>query len=289
MTYPDADWKINVDQDSLYRLIKSNTAMVMDSVNGDLTIEGLLCRNEPVPGFSLSKTLYGVELTEADSVPPVCSAISPDGLVFVTYPRTIPGYTTVTITSRNKQSQSKFLIYNSVDSAFWNTGLKFITYNAGKDTIHVEPGIYEYNVVLPAGTVNAPALSPRIEVAGETYVITQPDALPGTARIKVIAIDTATHKDYLIHYTVMSGIDGKLTGPEVMILQNPVSDLLYIQSERPVRRIEIYTMAGIHISTEEKGGPNALTVDVSQLKPGLYIARIILEENAVVTRRIVVE
>ena len=286
MTYPDADWKVNVEQDSLYQLIKSNTARVMDSVNGNITIQGLLCRNEPIQGFDLAKTLYGIELTDEDTVPPVCSAITPDGLVFVTYPKTIPGYTTVTVTSRNKQNQSKFLIYNSVDSAFWNTGLKFITYNAGKDTIHVEPGVYEYNVALPAGTENAPALSPRIEVAGENYVITPPASLPGTTTVKVTAIDTATKQDYLIHFTVMSGIDNRESVPELTVLQNPFREkiMLGLNLEKPSQIIfNLFDISGHLVLSEEfptiQQRHPTLEINTGILPKGIYSYCVMINGN----------
>ncbi len=277
LTYPAADWKVNVDQDSLYRIVKSNTAAVLDSVNGILTVQGLLCNNEPIPGFDLSKTMYGVELSDADTVPPVISAITPDGLVFVTYPKTIPGYTTVTITSKNKLNQSKFLIYNSKDSAYWNTDLKYITYNSGKDTIKIQPGVYDYNVVLPAGTTTAPALSPRIVVAGTVFVITPPASLPGTATIEVTAIDTATRDNYRIHFTVMSGIGDMETGSDIMVLQNPFTDFIKISVNHyksSSLRFDLFDITGrLVLSKEYKGlqqGHNQLDINAGHFQPGIY-------------------
>ncbi|MBN2275954.1 MAG: T9SS type A sorting domain-containing protein [Bacteroidales bacterium] len=286
--YPSADWKIDVEQDSLYRLIKENTVRVMDSVNGIVTVQGLLCKNEPIPGFDLEKTLYGIELGEEDTVPPVMSAITPDGLVFVSYPRSVPGYTTVTVTSKNKQTQSKFLVYNSVDSAFWNANLQFITYNAGKDTIQIQPGVYEYDVALPGGTTSAPALSPRIIVAGATYKVTQPSELPGTATIVVIAIDTATKNTYLIHYTVMSGIDDGEILPEAAVVQNPFGDRIRIRitmgRPSPVT-FELFDISGRLVLSEQyahvQAGHETLSMDAGDLPKGLYTYRVLIDGHAV--------
>jgi pectinesterase len=276
-TYPSADWKINVDQDSLYQIIKNNTATVLDSVNGTLTVQGLLCNNTPIPGFDLSKTLYGIELNEEDTVPPVISAITQDGLVFVTYPKTLPGYTTIVITSRNKLNQSKFLIYNSKDSAYWNTNLKFITYNAGKDTIQIQPGVYEYEVMLPAGSTSAPALSPRIVIAGTTCKIIPPASLPGTATIEVTAIDTATKDNYLIHFNVISGIGENEADRSAVVLQNPFGEqikVLVSLDEFSAVGFDLYDITGRLVFSKQftdlQVGQTTLGVNAGVLPKGMY-------------------
>ncbi|MBN1414880.1 MAG: T9SS type A sorting domain-containing protein [Bacteroidales bacterium] len=292
--YPSADWKVDVEQDSIYQIIKNNTYRVLDSINGEYSIQGLLYNDTPIAGFDLSVTLYGIELEENDTVPPVITAVTQDALVFVKYPSKLPGYTTVTVTSKNKQYQSLFMIYNSVDSAFWNTDLRFITYNAGKDTIKILPGVYEYDVALPGGTTSPPSLTPWIVIAGTTYKISQPASLPGTAVIKVIAIDTSTKQDYLIHYTVMSGLDNNEADEGVSVLQNPFHELItvMVNTDKPASlRFYLYDISGRLVLSKEcvvKGYTN-LEINSPGLPKGIYTYSIQMDSKIITGKLIKVE
>jgi hypothetical protein len=254
ISYPTADWKVNVEGDSLYQLIKNNTHRVLDSINNIYSVQNLLYNNIPIPGFDPSITLYGIELGEDDTVPPMLTAGVKDALVSVTYPKTLPGYSSVLITSRNKVNQSLYRIYNSIDSAFWNADLKVITYNSGKDTIPLQPGVYEYDVVLPAGTTAVPLVGAKIIVAGSVFTINQAASLPGTALIDVTAIDVDVKRQYKIHFSVLSGFRADETDTAIPVIGNPFGEQIQIMIhiEKPASLdFNLFDLTGRRVLSEE--------------------------------------
>ena len=89
---------------------------------------------------------------------------------------------------------------------------------------------------------------------------------------------------------IVSNQEVSLNNPvRFRLFPNPVRNLLFVESDQLIKRIEIYNTTGILMNTRMTGSLYSLTVNVSQLPPGLYIVNTLLENNAVVTRRIVVE
>jgi len=205
------------------------------------------------------------------------TAVAENALVFITYPKTLPGYTSVLITSKNKQNQSLYRIYNSKDSAFWNADLQLITYNSGKDTIPVQHGVYEYNVVLPAGTTTIPVLSAKVIVAGSNFIITQASSLPGTAVIDVTAIDVNVKKQYKIHFTVINGVRPDEMAQAIPVIQNPFGEQIHIavslMDTFPVN-FDLFDITGRRVLSEAyaglPGGMETLEIRAGHLPQGIY-------------------
>jgi hypothetical protein len=73
------------------------------------------------------------------------------------------------------------------------------------------------------------------------------------------------------------------------LFPNPVSDLLYLESDQVIQKIEVYTTTGTLVIAAMTGDYYASVIDVSRLTPGLYIAKTMFKNNAIVTRRFVVD
>jgi aryl-phospho-beta-D-glucosidase BglC (GH1 family) len=69
----------------------------------------------------------------------------------------------------------------------------------------------------------------------------------------------------------------------VSLYPNPVSDVLNIRSETPVQSIRIYSLTGQLVS--ENSGQNQ--IELGRLAKGNFVARILLDDNSVVTRKVI--
>lgn len=80
----------------------------------------------------------------------------------------------------------------------------------------------------------------------------------------------------------------KNTADEVIfrVFPNPVSSTLYIESDREISSIEVYNITGITVDEKRGISDFSLSMDVSDLNPGLYIIRIILSNGDIAITRV---
>lgn len=76
---------------------------------------------------------------------------------------------------------------------------------------------------------------------------------------------------------------------KLRLFPNPVHDLVFIESAKRIRRIEMISTSGILTWKKDFPGLYSIPVDVSQLAAGLYFARIILEDGSTAAVTFVVE
>jgi hypothetical protein len=69
---------------------------------------------------------------------------------------------------------------------------------------------------------------------------------------------------------------------------NPTNGNLAIHSDVQFRRIDVYTLAGIRVQTQEVYGSSCM-LDLSTYEPGLYVVHVHDENGSCFTRRIVLE
>jgi len=76
---------------------------------------------------------------------------------------------------------------------------------------------------------------------------------------------------------------------KLRLFPNPVHDLVYIESDRIIQRIEIFSSSGILFFTGDAYGRYSVPVDLANLPDGLYVARITLEGHQIMTSRFIIE
>ena len=102
---------------------------------------------------------------------------------------------------------------------------------------------------------------------------------------KTIAVDISDDAVQNLNVQLVQGYDPETVGEETLHLSlypNPVADKLFIGSDKHFSSIEIYDVSGRMMITER----NVVNlVDVSSLKRGQYLLKLILEDgNAVKTK-----
>lgn len=75
----------------------------------------------------------------------------------------------------------------------------------------------------------------------------------------------------------------------IRIYPNPARDMLFIESEQAIQRVEIFNSTGRQMISTPSDGRYSCAIDVSGLNPGLFIVKIIQENNQVRTGKFTVE
>ena len=72
------------------------------------------------------------------------------------------------------------------------------------------------------------------------------------------------------------------------LFPNPASELVYIESNKLINRIEILQISGTRVLMSQDKTAYSLGVDVSALPPGLYLVQVVLESGERTTQKLVV-
>jgi len=81
--------------------------------------------------------------------------------------------------------------------------------------------------------------------------------------------------------------DSTISSQNVILYPNPVSSNFYLASKQEIQRVEIYSVSGQLIQTEQQP-ENQKEINVSDLVPGVYIVRA-FQDDAVVTKKMIVK
>ncbi len=71
------------------------------------------------------------------------------------------------------------------------------------------------------------------------------------------------------------------------VFPNPVTDILYIESDNEIKSYSIYNITGIMVKDQTGFCDFSVPADLTRLKPGIYILRISLCNGEIVTTRVV--
>jgi CotH protein. len=98
--------------------------------------------------------------------------------------------------------------------------------------------------------------------------------------------------------TRLAWLDANMIGPALSaendqaeqikcrVFPNPVSDILYIESDQEINNIVFFNITGIQVIEKSNLCDFSVGTDLSGLNPGIYIARILLSNGKVVVTRV---
>lgn len=86
-----------------------------------------------------------------------------------------------------------------------------------------------------------------------------------------------------------TAVDGNYTGVSAVcrIFPNPVHDLLYLESNKEMNNITIYSLNGVPVEKMTDYCSYTLSINVTRLKPGIYLLRIIFTNGEIVTSTVI--
>jgi hypothetical protein len=72
------------------------------------------------------------------------------------------------------------------------------------------------------------------------------------------------------------------------LFPNPASELVYIESNQAISRIEILQVSGTRMLLSQDKNVFSIGINVSALPPGLYLVQIVLESGEKISRKLVI-
>ncbi len=132
---------------------------------------------------------------------------------------------------------------------------------------------YNYTAELPSGTTATPTVTATTTNANATVDITDAtdvtseDEADRTTTIVVTAEDSETELTYSVVFNVSTTGVHDLS-PDNLIYPNPASSRLYISHAVKIDRVEIYSITGSRVFSQNNISTEA--IDISELYPGLY-------------------
>ena len=187
--------------------------------------------------------------------------------------------TTITVTSSDGSTSKIYQVEFrplSVDAS-----LSALSLSQGTLDPAFDPGIFTYEVLLPAGTTKVPTIScvtsnefATVKVV-EAKDLTQPSASFRTSSVVVTAQDGITGETYRIVFRVAGvGIEDLNNADGLRLFPNPTKNLLSIETKDPgFYSIEITSLNGQQLLAEEMKG-SSHQIDLSPFGKGVYFITI---------------
>ncbi|MBP3467503.1 MAG: hypothetical protein J6K01_07850 [Paludibacteraceae bacterium] len=146
---------------------------------------------------------YDVELPYGTSaIPTVAYEINDETATAVpTQASALPGTATVVVTAQDGTTELTYTV-NFTVKATASTDATLKSLKAGSITVALADGQYDYDVELPAGTTEAPALSYELNDETASAVVTDATSATGAASIVVTAQDGTTEHTYNVQFSI---------------------------------------------------------------------------------------
>jgi hypothetical protein len=155
-----------------------------------------------------------------------------------------------------------------------------------------DPEVLNYEVTLPVGTTVAPEVDATPLSPHATVSITQATDLSGDAAERTATITvTAQDPDFTRTYTIVFDVDATNVtipaGLQLSVYPNPASSYLRVDGISSAIALMVFDATGNEVMHVDAPGEN-VSLQVSQLRNGIYFLRVILENGAMETRRFVI-
>lgn len=73
------------------------------------------------------------------------------------------------------------------------------------------------------------------------------------------------------------------------LFPNPASEMVYIESNEPVNRIEIFQVSGARMLLTQDKNVHSTGINVSEFSPGLYLVQIVLQSGERISRKLIID
>lgn len=148
-----------------------------------------------------------------------------------------------------------------------------------------DPDVYEYNVEVPEGTIEEPALTATPMNENAQLITNMAFAVPGTATIDVYSEDLFHTKTYTINYYIdYVGTNEIDKAALVKVYPNPANDQLMIKGLENAN-LKVVSLNGQVVL--EQNNFNGGTLDISNLSKGVYFVNLVLDNNQKVYKKII--
>lgn len=171
----------------------------------------------------------------------------------------------------------------SLDSLTWDVAEAVLSPEFNKDSM-------SYMLQMPEGvsvvTLKAhPASEYATTVGDSTIDVSARDTI--TTKIAVTA-ESGNEMQYVVTvYPDLTGVgveEEEMVSAEIRLYPNPVSDLLYVESDMEITRVTVYNVVGEAILHVTDLHDSRVQLNVGELTPGLYMIRVNNGEQSSITK-----
>ncbi len=190
--------------------------------------------------------------------------------MLITQATAIPGTATVRVTAEDGTTLVTYTINFRLQSVNANLSNLLV---GGTAITGFSPDVTTYNVVLPAGTTTAPAVTAVLADTRATMIITQAVAIPGFATV-VVTAEAANQRTYQINFSTDPTLVNKTLEQSFRIFPNPATSSLNLNwkgSERA--EVEIISLNG-HVVLSKTIDSQSTRLDINHLPAGIYVIRL---------------
>ncbi|MFZ3075089.1 MAG: hypothetical protein WA114_02810, partial [Psychrobacter glacincola] len=177
--------------------------------NNDAYLKNLKIDGQTLEGFSTDRFSYMVELPEGTEVVPVVTVLANDSGAWVetTQAPTVLGTAVVVVTAADGVTTRLYSVTFSIPGRT-DTSLKDIKID-GQTIPGFASDNFNYEYILPTGTIEAPVVSAEVYDAGATMQITQAAGPESTATIIVTSQDGRNSRTYSVIFRILEN-DGAM-------------------------------------------------------------------------------
>lgn len=152
----------------------------------------------------------------------------------------------------------------------------------GEPVPNFSPDVFEYTILLPAGTVEIPVVEATENDPNALAIIVPANELPGSTIVDVFAEDLATYNTYTVNFNLGTGI-GNSTIDAVHIYPNPTTGKVFV-SGADNAQVNVYNTTGKIVASFSDF--SSIMIDLSELPEGIYIMNIVIDNNTVLNKKI---
>jgi len=175
--------------------------------------------------------------------------------------------------------QSDYTVENGVFAT--DATLTSLTYD-GEPVPDFSPDVFEYTILLPAGTVEVPVVEATVNDPNALAIIVPATELPGSTTVDVFAEDLATYNTYTVNFDFETGITSSTT-KAVRIYPNPTTGKVFISGAENAR-VLVYNVTGELVVSYNDF--STTMIDLSDLNKGVYIMNIVIDDKTVLNKKI---
>lgn len=269
VTAEDATTQLNYTINFTLENAPSNIATL-----SDLQIDG-----STIDGFQPSDYVYAIILSVGTTeIPTISGALTdPKATMEINQATELPGTGTVLVTAEDG-TQNTYTITFSVQLNNDAT-LAGLQVN-GSSIADFNATTLSYDIVLDAGTTEAPTVSANATDANASVEITQANDANGSATIEVTAEDGTTTKTYTINFTVQTSIFRNKV-ESIKAYPNPFNNQISVHVDQAVQSVSLLNNLGQSLYRTSELNKETVTIETSELKCGIYFIQIIYDNQDV--------
>ncbi|ASB49864.1 cadherin-like beta sandwich domain-containing protein [Alkalitalea saponilacus] len=278
----DQTWRGSLVEFNIYNGIMDATTVALRStafpvydVASNATLSEVLVDGVELEGFAPHILSYVIDIDDTvTEVPEVLAAATNTNSTVVINPaESLPGITTIVVTSENGEYSTTYKIefYNAEADA----SLSEIVVD-GDILEDFDPAVTEYVITLPFGTTEVPLVTATTRNLEATMVITEATELPGVTTIEVTAENGINIKTYTIEFELAEEVvdpdpsnsifEEETSG--VVVYPTVTNGSFNVVSETAINSITVFDLSGRVIARYQNVG-NETSIAVQNA--GVYV------------------